>query len=189
MLHGIGREIANHVISLGYSTVVTSRDTNDLADFEKRSSTLALPLDVTDRGQVEDAVHRTHAHFGRIDVLVNNAGIGYFGAVEESEEKEVRHLFEVNFFGLCRMIHVVLPGMRARKKGHIVNLSSIGGLRAFPSLGYYCASKFCGGGALRVAMAGSRAARHSGHARRAEWLSNRLGWTVRRRVEESDRGV
>ena len=75
-------------------------------------------------------------------MLVNNAGIGYFAAVEESEEKEVRRMFEINVFGLSRMIHAVLPGMRQRRQGFIVNFSSIGGLRSFPSVGYYNATKF-----------------------------------------------
>ncbi len=75
-------------------------------------------------------------------MLVNNAGIGYFAAVEESDEEEVRKMFEVNVFGLSRMIHVVLPGMRKHGKGSIVNLSSIAGLRSFPALGYYNATKF-----------------------------------------------
>jgi len=81
-------------------------------------------------------------HFGGIDVLVNNAGIGYFAAVEESEEKQIYRILDINFFGLAKMTRAVLPGMRKRRRGHIINLSSIAGLAAFPSLGYYCASKF-----------------------------------------------
>src|SRR5262249_60966567 len=75
-------------------------------------------------------------------LLVTNAGIGYFAAVEESEEKNILGMFEIDFFGLARMIQAVLPGMRKRRRGHIINISSIGGLAPFPSLGYYCAAKF-----------------------------------------------
>ena len=139
---GFGRELAKHVLELGYRAVVTSRDPSDVADLAESGEALVLKLDVTDRNQVEKAVAEAESKFGRIDVLVNNAGIGYFGAVEESEEEEVRKMFEVNFFGLCRMIHVVLPGMRAKRKGHIINISSIAGLRSFPSLGYYCSTKY-----------------------------------------------
>lgn len=139
---GFGRELAKHVLELGYRAVVTSRDPSDVADLAESGEALVLKLDVTDRNQVEKAVAEAESKFGRIDVLVNNAGIGYFGAVEESEEAEVRKMFEVNFFGLCRMIHVVLPGMRAKRKGHIINISSIAGLRSFPSLGYYCSTKY-----------------------------------------------
>ena len=139
---GFGRELAKHVLELGYRTVVTSRNASDIEDLAESGEALVLKLDVTDRNQVEAAVADAESKFGRIDVLVNNAGIGYFGAVEESEEDEVRKMFEVNFFGLCRMIHVVLPGMRSRRKGHIVNISSIAGLRSFPSLGYYCSTKY-----------------------------------------------
>jgi short-subunit dehydrogenase len=73
---------------------------------------------------------------------VNNAGIGYFAAVEESEEKDIRRMFEIDFFGLARMIHAVLPGMRQRRRGHIINIASICGLAPIPSLGYYCGAKF-----------------------------------------------
>jgi NAD(P)-dependent dehydrogenase (short-subunit alcohol dehydrogenase family) len=139
---GFGRQIATHVLELGYPTVVTSRDPDDISDLAELGDALVLELDVTDRKQAEAAVKAAENHFGRIDVLVNNAGIGYFAAVEESDEDEVRKMFDVNVFGLCRMIHVVLPGMRERRQGFIVNLSSIAGLRSFPALGYYNSTKF-----------------------------------------------
>ncbi len=139
---GFGRHIAKHVLELGYRVVVTSRDPEDVRDLAKLGDALILKLDVTDRLQAEEAVRAAEDHYGCIDVLVNNAGIGYFAAVEESDEEEVRKMFDVNVFGLSRMIHIVLPGMRERRKGFIVNLSSIGGLRSFPALGYYNATKF-----------------------------------------------
>ncbi|MCY2982139.1 MAG: oxidoreductase [Planctomycetota bacterium] len=139
---GFGRQIAKHVLDMGYRAVVTSRDPDDVRDLAEHGDALVLKLDVTDRAQAEAAVKAAEEHYGGIDVLVNNAGIGYFAAVEESDETEVRKMFDVNVFGLCRMIHVVLPGMRKRNKGFIVNLSSIGGLRSFPALGYYNATKF-----------------------------------------------
>ena len=141
---GFGRELAEAVLARGYRAVVTARNINQLADvvdgFEDQA--LALTLDVTDRDQAEAAVAAAIARFGRIDVLVNNAGIGYFAAIEESDEAEVRRMFEVNVFGLSRMMHLVLPGMRARRSGTIVNVSSIGGIRAFPAVGYYNGTKF-----------------------------------------------
>jgi NAD(P)-dependent dehydrogenase (short-subunit alcohol dehydrogenase family) len=122
--------------------VVTARNPDDVADLAAVNRALVLKLDVTDQAQVEAAVRTAENECGRIDVLVNNAGIGYFGAVEESEEDRVRRMFEINFFGLCRTTQAVLPGMRARRKGCIVNISSIGGLRSFPSVGYYNATKY-----------------------------------------------
>jgi NAD(P)-dependent dehydrogenase (short-subunit alcohol dehydrogenase family) len=100
------------------------------------------PLSCARRDQIDAAIKAAEDKFDRIDVLVNNAGIGYFAAVEESEEDQVRRMFEINVFGLSRMIHAALPGMRKRRKGFIVNFSSIGGLRSFPSVGYYNATKF-----------------------------------------------
>jgi NAD(P)-dependent dehydrogenase (short-subunit alcohol dehydrogenase family) len=139
---GFGHALAAHVLACGYRTVVTARDPDKMKDFAAAGEALVLKLDVTDPVEVEAAVKATEDTFGRIDVLVNNAGIGYFAAVEESEEAEVRKMFEVNVFGLGHMIHAVLPGMRKRRKGFIVNFSSIGGLRSFPSVGYYNATKF-----------------------------------------------
>ncbi len=139
---GFGRQLAKHVLERGYRVVVTARKPDEVSDLAAEGEALALKLDVTDQGQIDAAVKAAEEKFGRIDVLVNNAGIGYFAAVEESEEEQVRRMFEINFFGLSRMIHAVLPGMRERRHGFIVNLSSIGGLCAFPALGYYNATKF-----------------------------------------------
>jgi NAD(P)-dependent dehydrogenase (short-subunit alcohol dehydrogenase family) len=139
---GFGRELAKHVLELGYRVVVTARKPHEVKDLAGMGEALVLKLDVTHQGQINTAIKAAEKKFGRIDVLVNNAGIGYFAAVEESEEKEVRRMFEINFFGLSRMIQAALPGMRKRRSGFIVNFSSIGGLRSFPSVGYYNATKF-----------------------------------------------
>ncbi|MCJ1219383.1 SDR family NAD(P)-dependent oxidoreductase [Paenibacillus polymyxa] len=103
---------------------------------------LALPLDVTNPEQIRNAVDHTIEKFKRIDVLVNNAGIGYFSSVEESVEEETRKMFEINFWGLMHITNAVLPYMRSQKSGHIINFSSIGGLTSFPTLGYYHATKY-----------------------------------------------
>jgi len=139
---GIGLELAKKAIESGYRTVVTARDPAALTHLGSSDKVLVLKLDVTLADSAEAAIKAALAHFGRIDVLVNNAGIGYFGAVEESEEAEVRRMFDVNVFGTGRMIWAVLPGMRKQGSGCIVNVSSLAGLRAFPALGYYNASKF-----------------------------------------------
>lgn len=139
---GFGRELAKQLLEGGYRVVVTARNPADLADLAALGKALVLKLDVTVQSEVDAAVKAAEAHFGRIDVLVNNAGLGYFGSVEESEEDRVRWMFDVNVFGLGRMTSAVLPGMRKQKSGFIVNLSSVAGLRSFPALGYYNATKF-----------------------------------------------
>lgn len=141
---GFGRAIASHVLRIGYKAVITARNVSDIDDLVAgyESNALALSLDVTKPEQISSAVQKAIDRFGRIDVLVNNAGIGYFGAVEESEDDAVRKMFEINFFGLANVTKAVLPIMRKQRSGHIVNISSIGGLVAFPALGYYNASKF-----------------------------------------------
>jgi len=139
---GFGLELAKQCIERGYRTVVTARDPSKLQDLGATDQVLVLELDVTRPDQAEAAIQATLARFGRIDVLVNNAGIGYFAAVEESEEPEVRKMFDVNVFGTGRMIWAVLPGMRKQRSGCIVNVSSLAGLRGFPALGYYNATKF-----------------------------------------------
>jgi NAD(P)-dependent dehydrogenase (short-subunit alcohol dehydrogenase family) len=139
---GFGRDLARHVLELGYRTVVTARKPDEVKDLTAKGEALVLKLDVTKQGQINAAIKAAEKKFGGIDVLVNNAGIGYFAAVEESEEKEVRRMFEINVFGMSRMIQAVLPGMRRRRKGCIVNISSLAGLRSAPSLGFYNATKF-----------------------------------------------
>ncbi|MEO6973293.1 MAG: oxidoreductase [Rhodoferax sp.] len=139
---GFGLELAKQAIEHGYRTVMTARDPSKLEGYGPNDKVLVLRLDVTQPDQVAAAIQATEARFGHIDVLVNNAGIGYFAAVEESEEAEVRKMFEVNVFGTGHMIRAVLPGMRKQHSGCIVNLSSLAGLRGFPALGYYNATKF-----------------------------------------------
>ena len=141
---GFGRALATEVLAKGYQVAVASRNTEDVQDIIDGypGTAIAVKLDVTILQQVTQAVSETISRFGQIDVLVNNAGIGYFGAVEESEETEVRRMFEINVFGLARMTQEVLPHMRQRKSGHILNIYSIGGLRSFPGVGFYNATKY-----------------------------------------------
>ena len=139
---GFGREMAKQLLAAGYPTVVTARKPDDLAEFAGRDGALVLKLDVTDQAQIDAAVKAAEAHFGRIDVLFNNAGIGYFGSVEESEDAEVRRMFDINVFGLGRMTAAVLPGMRRQRAGTIINIASLAGIKPFPALGYYNATKF-----------------------------------------------
>ena len=141
---GFGRELATYTASLGNRVVVAARNTEDVKDIISGypDNTLAVKLDVTKPDQIKEAVNTAVAKWGTVDVLVNNAGIGYFGAIEESEEEEVRRMFEINFFGLAKMTQEVLPIMRKQRSGHIVNIASIGGLRSFPAVGFYNATKY-----------------------------------------------
>jgi NAD(P)-dependent dehydrogenase (short-subunit alcohol dehydrogenase family) len=140
---GLGRHLAQAVLARGYNAVVTARDAAKVQDLVDAypDTALALALDVTEDTQVTNAVQRAEERFGGVDVLVNNAGYGYRAAVEEGEEPEVAKLFATNFFGPVAMIKAVLPGMRARRDGAIVNLSSIGARISPPGSGYYSAAK------------------------------------------------
>ena len=141
---GFGRELAQLVLKAGQQVVVTARKISDINDIVAPYPTtaLALPLDVTKPTDIESSVKEVKKKFGRIDVLVNNAGIGYFGAIEESEDEEIRRMFEINFFGLANMTKAVLPLMRAQRSGHIINIASIAGLVGYPAVGYSNATKF-----------------------------------------------
>lgn len=141
---GFGRELAKGALELGYRVGVASRNIRDVQDLVAAfpQTALAVQLDVTKPEEIRSSVEQITEHLGSIDVLVNNAGIGYFGAIEESEETEVRRMFEINFFGLANLTRQVLPQMRSRRSGHIINIASIGGLVGFPGVGFYNATKF-----------------------------------------------
>ncbi|HEY0178488.1 MAG TPA: oxidoreductase, partial [Dokdonella sp.] len=141
---GFGRELDKLVLARGWRAVVTARDPAKVADLIEghADSAVALALDVTDASQIDAAVGAAMARFGRIDVLVNNAGYGYLGAIEEGEDAAVRSLFDTNVFGLIDMTKAVLPAMRAQGSGLVVNVSSIGGLVSSAGTGYYHASKY-----------------------------------------------
>ena len=141
---GLGRALAEQALAAGYRVVVTARRMADVADLvvAHDDTALAVELDVTDGAGIAAAVAAAENHFGGIDVLVNNAGYGYFAAIEEGEDAEVRALFETDLFGPVNLVKAVLPRMRARRRGHIVNVSSIGGLVTYPGVGYYHMVKF-----------------------------------------------
>jgi len=121
---GFGRALATNLLESGYRVAVTARNVEKVADLVaiNPENALAIALDVTDKQQVLDSVTKAEEHFGRIDVLVNNAGFGYFGAIEESDEAEVRSMFEANFWGLAEMTRAVLPKMPGRPDGTIGKL-------------------------------------------------------------------
>lgn len=125
---GLGRALAEAVIAAGHNAAVTARDVERVAELAANNTerVLPLPLDVTDTSQIRNAVGKAEEKFGGIDVLVNNAGYGYRAAVEEGDDRDIRALFETQFFGAVAMIKAVLPGMRARRSGAIVNISTIG---------------------------------------------------------------
>ena len=141
---GIGRQIVEVALAAGHRVAATARNPSTLADLVAAhpESALALALDVTDRASIASAVAETEHTFGGIDVLVNNAGYGYMAAVEEGEDAEVRAMFDTNYFGAVDAIKAVLPGMRARGEGRILNVSSMTGLVANPPNVYYSSSKF-----------------------------------------------
>ncbi|TKC65676.1 SDR family NAD(P)-dependent oxidoreductase [Pedobacter hiemivivus] len=141
---GFGRIWAEEFLKRGDKVAATARDIKALANLKEIYGDLILPLelDVNDRMQGIEVVAKTRAHFGRIDILINNAGYGVFGAVEETTEKQARELFETNFFGLLWLTQAVLPVMREQKSGHIIQVSSFLGITTLPALGLYNATKF-----------------------------------------------
>src|SRR5665213_1003237 len=141
---GFGREWALAALDRGDTVVATARDVRSLDDLESKygPSVLALTLDVTDRDAVFDAVRQGREHFGQLDVIANNAGYGQFGMVEELSEQEARDQIETNLFGALWVTQAVLPYLRAQKSGHILQVTSIGGISAFANIGMYHASKW-----------------------------------------------
>jgi NAD(P)-dependent dehydrogenase (short-subunit alcohol dehydrogenase family) len=141
---GFGREWTIAALERGDRVAATARDVTTLADLADKygDSLLVLPLDVTDRAAGFAAVSQAHQHFGRLDVIVNNAGYGQFGMIEEMSEKEFRDQIETNVFGALWITQAALPFLRAQGSGHIIQVSSIGGISAFPNIGTYHASKW-----------------------------------------------
>jgi NAD(P)-dependent dehydrogenase (short-subunit alcohol dehydrogenase family) len=141
---GFGRVWAEAALKRGDRVAATARDVASVHALEKKygDHALAIALDVTDKSGVDAAVAQTIERFGRIDVAINNAGYGLFGAIEEINEAEARAQLETNFFGALWVTQAVLPHMREQKSGHIIQVSSIGGVNAFPTIGMYHASKW-----------------------------------------------
>ncbi|MEU4690823.1 SDR family NAD(P)-dependent oxidoreductase [Actinoplanes sp. NPDC023714] len=142
---GIGLELVEQLLERGDNVAATTRSAHRLTEALGRTDTtrlLPLELDLTDEKAVAASVRAAQDRFGGIDAVVNNAGYGLLAAVEEVSDAEARRLFDVQVFGVCNVLRAVLPGFRAAKSGHIVNVSSILGLTTFPGWGLYCAAKF-----------------------------------------------
>lgn len=138
---GIGHAAAQLLVRAGHTTYATARRVETLADLE-RAGARTLSLDVTSEESMQAAVSQIEAEHGYVGTLVNNAGYGEYGTIEETDLDKVREMFETNVFGLARLIQLVLPAMRARRSGRIVNISSMGGRFAWPVGGYYHATKY-----------------------------------------------
>ncbi|MVV50461.1 SDR family NAD(P)-dependent oxidoreductase [Pseudomonas sp. PB120] len=140
---GIGAKIAAAALANGDAVVATARDAATVTQrFGTQPALLAVSLDVTNEAQGIAVAKAAIEHFGRIDVLVNNAGFGLLGAVEEASADEVRRLYETNVFGLLNVTRAILPYMRSARSGHVINLSSVGGYQSGPGFGVYCSTKF-----------------------------------------------
>ncbi|UVA77323.1 oxidoreductase [Pandoraea commovens] len=141
---GFGRALAQEALAAGHKVVGTVRSEQAKRDFESLSPTLAFGrlLDVTDFDAIDGVVAEIEANVGPVDVLINNAGYGHEGIMEESPLSEVRRQFDVNVFGAVAMMKAVLPFMRKRRRGHILNITSMGGHITMPGITYYCGSKF-----------------------------------------------
>ena len=140
---GLGRALAQRVLDAGHNAVITARNSDTLAELADAypDTALSLPLDVQYGDQIASAVDAAEERFGGVDVLVNNAGYGYRAAVEEGEMDEIKQMFETNYYGAVAMINAVLPSMRQRGSGMIINISSIGAQRSSAGSGFYTATK------------------------------------------------
>lgn len=173
---GFGREWAEAALERGDQVAATARrpEALDALVDTYHDNVLPLKLDVTDRAADRAAVEQAAGRFGRLDVVINNAGYGHFGMVEELTEDELRRQLETNLFGAVWVTQAALPIMREQGSGHIIQVSSIGGISAFPTVGAYHASKVGSGGSVPVAVPGGGRLRHPRHADRAGWLLHRL---------------
>ena len=141
---GFGEALADYILEKGGRVAATFRKPEQAAEFTTKAAgrTFGVVCDVTNEPQVKTAVADALAHFGQLDVIVNNAGYGSMGSIEEVPAEEVHRQFDVNVFGVLHVLRAVLPQLRKQRSGHILNITSIGGLRAFPGVGVYNASKF-----------------------------------------------
>src|ERR1700723_40228 len=141
---GFGRIWAEAALKRGDRVTATARKLADVADLAERFGDAVLPLalDVTDSAQVHEVVHRAYAHFGRLDVLVNNAGMSLFAATEEASDEQIRGLFDANYLGIVRVLRAAVPLLRKQGSGHILGVSSGLGITALPLIGFYCATKW-----------------------------------------------
>lgn len=139
---GFGAAISKAVLAAGDKLIATARTMQGLQHLGTNGNLFTAVLDVTDEPQVRDAVQAALAHFGHVDILVNNAGISLLGAVEESSGDEVERLYRTNVFGLLNVTRALLPSMRQRRSGHIINISSVAGYSAYAGFGVYSSTKF-----------------------------------------------
>lgn len=174
---GIGRATAEAAAAAGHTVVATARRPETLDELAQRypTSVITLALDVTDDASVATATETALDRVGHVDVLVNNAGIGYFATIEESDPRDQRAVMEANFWGATRVTAALLPSMRAERSGHIFTVSSIAGVRGSAGLGYYCASKFAVSGwmealAAEVAHLGIRVTLVEPGPVRSQWI-------------------
>lgn len=186
---GLGRGLAEVLIERGENVSATARNVDSLDDLVKgHDNALAVELDVTRSIDITRAVDEAREAFGPIDVLVNNAGYGFISAIEEAEESDYRNQFETNVFGLIAMTRAVLPQMRERRSGHIVNISSVGGMVGNPGSGYYAGTKFAVVGfteslSKEVAPLGIRATVVEPGPFRTDWAGRSLK-TASRRIDD-----
>jgi NAD(P)-dependent dehydrogenase (short-subunit alcohol dehydrogenase family) len=181
---GFGRALVEVARTRGYTVVATARQPGSVADLAG-PDVLALALDVTNNDQVQSAVAAALDRFGRIDVLINNAGFGIGGAIEEISDTEVRRVFDTNVFGLLNVTRAVLPAMRRQRSGRILNISSIGGLDSTIGGGIYCSSKFALEGlseslAMEVAPLGIRVTLVEPGPFRTDFLGGSFGFAEAR---------
>ncbi len=188
---GLGKAFAEALFQAGHTVIGTVRKEDDVSGFEELAPGRAFArlLDVTDAQNIVETVTNIEASIGPIYALINNAGYGHEGTLEESPIEELRQQFEVNVFGAVAMIKAVLPFMRQRRSGRIINITSMGGLMATPGLSFYHGSKFALEGISSSLGKEVEALRHPRHGSRARYVPYRLGGKIHAALEKANRGL